>query len=140
MDNIIHPRFSRVYIFFILEHSLIKGGEYTVYNKEDIDNHIQFVYNETITGKINITSRWIILHSLLYYQFDRAIKSDIQFDMVSKAFKKLIDKYPDEFKSSKYYHIMYDFNGCTGMDIPNRIKSDDSYSYFIKTINGLLNN
>lgn len=31
----------------------------------------------------------------------------------------------DEFKRSRYYYAMYDFDGSTGFDIPSRLTKED---------------
>ena len=71
--------------------------------------------------KFDLLCRWIIFHSVLYYELDKPIVSDEMFDNNCKQLVRGIKKDPESFERSKYYHIMYDFDGSTGFDIPARL-------------------
>lgn len=75
---------------------------------------MKFVDGETTVGKINWLSRYVILHSVLYYSLSTSMVSDFEFDTEAKSLYKFITDYPEEFKMSKYYEILKDFTGCTG--------------------------
>lgn len=94
-----------------------------------------FVDNETIVGKMNILERWIIFHSILYYNLDDNIVSDQMFDMNGKQLYSLILTYSKEFKLSKYYYVMSDYEGASGFGLYERLSSGDKL-YFNKTIEG----
>lgn len=79
----------------------------------------------TVIEKINLLARWLIVHSIIYYEFDKNVVSDYVFDNNAQQFYNLIKQYPNEFKKSKYYKTMKDFNGNTGFDLYPRLKRFD---------------
>lgn len=78
--------------------------------------------------KIELLSKWIIIQSLVYYEFDFNLVADEIYDNNSKLFLKLILVYPQEFKSSKYYHILHDFKG-SGYYIYSRLTDEEAKEY-----------
>lgn len=97
---------------------------------------MKFVNNETIKGRINILSKSIIVHSLIYYVYNTSIIRDYDFDMNAKQLFNLIESHNMEFKNSKYYYALYDFDGCSGFNIPDRLSNEDRY-YFDSIISQL---
>lgn len=63
---------------------------------------------------INRRERQILLHSCIYYEIDKNIISDYQFDMWSKELVELMEAYPNEFKASEYYSEFKEFTGSSG--------------------------
>ena len=92
--------------------------------------------DEDIKGKINILSKSIIIHSLIYYIYNTSIIKDYEFDMNAKQLFNLIESHNDIFINSKYYYVLYDFDGCSGFNIPDRLSNDDR-CYFDSIINRL---
>jgi len=86
---------------------------------------MKFKKEFTPLERIVLLQKWIILHSILYYDMDRNIVSDHTFDNNGKQLVELMKAHPDELEKSKYNYIMYDFDGCTGMNIPYRISIED---------------
>lgn len=72
--------------------------------------------------KIDYAARYIIIHSIIYYELNESIISDKKFDKKASVLVKLMAKYPDELKSSKYYRAIYDFDGSTGFLLYGRLK------------------
>lgn len=74
--------------------------------------------------KLNLLCRWIIFHSILYYERDKSVVSDEMFDNNCKQLTRGIRKDPAAFKRCKWYDVMYDFDGSTGFDLPGRLNKD----------------
>lgn len=84
-----------------------------------------FWNNET---KISYLQRRIIVYSIMYYEMDESCISDSRFDAIARQLVELQRKDPESHEASQYYYAMYDFDGSTGFNIPDRLtKSDREY-------------
>ena len=74
--------------------------------------------------RCSVIQRKILLHSILYYELDKTIISDQQFD---KLCKKLLTgiKHTKDYQKSDYFYVFYDFDGSTGFDLYDRLEDDD---------------
>lgn len=72
--------------------------------------------------KVDFAARYIIVHSIIYYELDESVISDKKFDKKAAVLVKLIKKYPEEVKNSEYYRAIYDFDGSTGFHLYSRLK------------------
>lgn len=72
--------------------------------------------------KIDFAARYIILHSIIYYELNESVISDKRFDKKSALLVKLMNKYPEETRNSEYYRAIYDFDGSTGFLLYGRLK------------------
>lgn len=72
--------------------------------------------------KIDYAARYIIIHSIIYYELNESVISDKKFDKKSAILVKLMNKYPEETKNSEYYRAIYDFDGSTGFLLYGRLK------------------
>lgn len=97
---------------------------------------MSFVDNETVIGKINIYSRYIIMHSILYYNHDISLISDYQFDMIGKEAYEFFRSNIKDFMNSKYYYVMKEYEGGTGFFIYNTLSEYDK-KYFNRNIQTL---
>lgn len=62
----------------------------------------------------------------MYYEFDESCVPDSVYDGIAHQLVRLQRSVPlDEFKRSRYYYAMYDFDGSTGFDIPSRLTKED---------------
>ena len=78
--------------------------------------------------KISALQRWIIVHSILYYELDSSIVPDKQFDRNAYQLVDLQKEHPTEAQASQYWYVFHDFDGTTGFDIYDRLtKSDKDY-------------
>lgn len=64
--------------------------------------------------KIELLQRWILVHSHLYYDMNSSVIEDQMFDRNSKQLVSLQMAHHEEFKKSRYYYAMKDFDGSTG--------------------------
>lgn len=72
--------------------------------------------------KIDFAARYIILHSIIYYELNESVISDKKFDRKAALLVKLMNKYPEEVRNSEYYRAIYDFDGSTGFLLYGRLK------------------
>lgn len=82
--------------------------------------------------KIDYAARYIILHSIIYYELNESVISDKKFDKKSAALVELMKKYPEETENSEYYRAIYDFDGSTGFLLYHRLKK--SQRKYLKNI------
>ena len=76
--------------------------------------------------KISYLQRRIIVWSIMYYRMNESCVPDDVYDKVSRRLVDLQSKCSEsEFKKSRYYYAMYDFDGSTGFDIPSRLTNED---------------
>lgn len=76
----------------------------------------------TPQGKVDFAARYIIVHSIIYYELNESVISDKKFDKKAAVLVKLLNKYPEEVKNSEYYRAIYDFDGSTGFHLYSRLK------------------
>ena len=77
-------------------------------------------YLETFE-KISLLQRWIIVHSIIYYELNRNVVSDKMFDENCLQLVDMKVNYPMSYKKSEYYYCMKDFDGTTGFDLFGRL-------------------
>lgn len=78
--------------------------------------------------KIGSLQRWIIIHSILYYEMSNSIIPDKVFDANARQLVDMQTKFPEEAKESQYWYVFYDFDGSTGFDLYYRLnKKDKTY-------------
>ena len=74
--------------------------------------------------RCSVLQRKILIHSILYYELNKTILSDAEFDKMCR--KLLIGiKHTKNYHRSDYYYVFYDFDGSTGFDLYHRLEDDD---------------
>lgn len=69
--------------------------------------------------------RWIVVHSILYYEMDNSIVDDKMFDNNCRQLVKMQKDNPIEAKQTAYWYIFKDFDGTTGYDLYGRLNQND---------------
>ena len=70
--------------------------------------------------------RRIIVYSIMYYELSESCITDKDFDELSHQLVELMKSTPKEIcKKTQYWYAMYDFDGSTGLDIPDRLTDSD---------------
>lgn len=78
--------------------------------------------------RIELLQRWILVHSILYYEMDTSVVSDKKFDANAKQLVQMQKDYKDDAKLSQYWYVFNDFDGSTGFDLYDRLtKKDKAY-------------
>lgn len=75
--------------------------------------------------KIDYAARYIIIHSIIYYELHESVISDSKFDKKSAILVKLMKKYPKTTKKSPYYKAIHDFDGTTGFHLYYRLTKEE---------------
>ena len=88
--------------------------------------------------KCEFLQRYIIIHSIIYYELNKNIISDKQFDIVSKQLLKLQRK-TENYNKTQYYYVFKDFDGNTGFYIWDRLNKKDK-EYLKLLANNILQN
>lgn len=91
---------------------------------------INLTKDETFKGfskldKINYVQRQIIVHSIIYYNFDYNLISDKNYDNLCRLLMKFKEHWKGTYKKSQYYYCMEDFDGNTGFDLYYRLNKKD---------------
>lgn len=79
----------------------------------------------TIREKMDLLSRWIIVHSIIYYELNCTVVEDAKFDSNSKQLVSMIKLNPEDFSNSRWYYVMNTFDGTTGFDLFNKLCKRD---------------
>lgn len=84
---------------------------------------------DVIKELINRRRRQLTVHSFIYYQLNKNIISDHDFDRWSKELVELQEQYPELAKQCIYHDEFKDFDGSTGFDLPYHYPEfqDDAY-------------
>ena len=75
--------------------------------------------------KIETLQRWIIVHSILYYEMDNSVVEDKMFDANARQLVEMQSKFYDDAEESEYWYVFYDFDGSTGFDLYDRLNKKD---------------
>ena len=87
-----------------------------------------------IVEKIQLLQRSILINSFAYYEMNENILSDFQYDANARQLEELAERYPDEFKRSRYYKYFNDFydageHATSGFDLLERVRKNDKDLY-----------
>lgn len=74
--------------------------------------------------RIEYLQRKIILNSIAYYMFDRSPLSDRSYDELSRQLVQMQAEYND-ISETQYGYVMYDFDGTTGFDLYDKLRTED---------------
>ena len=99
------------------------------YNKMKLNLDVLPVKYWDMTTIISWLQRRIIVYSIMYYEMSESCISDKSYDELSHQLVELMNSNPQEvLEQTTYWYAMYDFDGSTGFDIPDRLtKSDRDY-------------
>ena len=84
----------------------------------------------TTATKIQLLQGWIIVHSILYYEFDMNIVDDRTYDMNEVQLAKMMRDNPKEARKSRYAYAFKGFDGSTGYDIPKKLTVADRNRFY----------
>ena len=75
---------------------------------------------------INYLQRKIILNSIAYYKYDKSFLEDSYFDSISRQLVDMQKNFTENIETeTEYGYMMYDFDGSTGFDLPDRLSPGD---------------
>lgn len=79
----------------------------------------------TLETKLDLLARWIIVHSIIYYELDKSIVPDSMFDSNSRQFVVLVDNNSSVLKNTRYGYVMKGFDGSSGFDLYSKLRAAD---------------
>lgn len=86
-----------------------------------------------IQERINFLQRYIIVHSYIYYELDKNIISDREYDAKAKELAKYQNDYPELWRKSEYYkQFGDDYTGATGFTLYHDL--DDYQKEIVRSI------
>lgn len=91
----------------------------------------------TNTMKMDSLQRWILIHSIIYYEMDRSLVTDKVFDDNCRQLVGLIESDPESHKKTDLYYVFNDFDGSTGFDLYHRLNRVDKRRYKNEAINAV---
>ena len=87
--------------------------------------------------RIETLQRWVLIHSILYYEMNESLVTDQEFDKHAKLLVEMQKEHKASAKKSQYWYVFHDFDGTTGFDLPHRL-SDTDKEYLFKIANHVL--
>lgn len=76
--------------------------------------------------KLNRLERLVLIHSIIYYEFDENVITDEQYNKLSRLTAKKVAQYKDtKLKKTMYGYAFKDFDGSTGFDLLFKLKEED---------------
>lgn len=80
----------------------------------------------TDVQKANLLQRWIIVHSILYYEHNTNIVTDLKYSENCVQLVKLQKSMSiTDLEKTRYYYCFYDFDGSTGFHLFKRLNKKD---------------
>lgn len=87
---------------------------------------MKFAEDMTSKQKVEALQRYILVHSMLYYDMDTSVISDKKFDKAARLLADKIQRFgPKKIASTQYGYVFKDFDGSTGFDLPDRLTEED---------------
>ncbi len=75
--------------------------------------------------RIELLQRWIIVHSILYYELSDSIIEDRVFDANARQLVQMQNDFKEEAEESEYWYVFYDFDANTGFHLYDRLNKKD---------------
>jgi len=75
--------------------------------------------------KMELLEKWIIVHSIIYYELNGNVVKDSVFDYNAKQLVYMIATDITSFEQTRWFYAMKDFDGNTGFDLYTRLNMDD---------------
>lgn len=82
-----------------------------------------------ILDRINWWQRWILINSIIYYEYDYNMCTDREYDDTSRKLVELMSSNIELAKTSNLWYIYSTFDGTTGFDLYHNLTDSDK-EYF----------
>ena len=85
----------------------------------------------TNVDKLNRLQRMVLLHSIIYYEFDESVITDDYYNKLARLLARKVKQYKDKpiFKDTMYWYVFEDYtDGSSGYYLLRRLKTKD-YKY-----------
>jgi NAD-dependent DNA ligase len=86
------------------------------------------IFSQPFTTKeqIELLQRSILVNAFAYYEMDKNILADYQYDKNALQLEALKNEHPDIFRKSRYYKYFTDFEPGTGFDLVAKVSRSKS--------------
>lgn len=88
--------------------------------------------------KIDLLAKWILVHSIIYYELNTSLVADFNYDSNGKQLAQLIKTNRMEAIKAKWWYVIKDYEGSTGFDLINKL-SPKHYKELVGLANYLVN-
>lgn len=89
----------------------------------------------SITDQLDWLCRKIIIHSIIYYDYNTNIISDPDYDKLARQLEKLVNENRDKISSCYYYECLKDYTAATGFDLKDRL--EDEHRKYLEHLAGM---
>jgi NAD-dependent DNA ligase len=85
---------------------------------------------------MSLLEQWILVHGYIYYNLDENVVDDRTYDMNAQQLIKLIKRYPNVVRYSKYGYIFKNFEGSSAFNLIRKLKPEhhrliSEHAYFV---------
>lgn len=94
---------------------------YQIFKKE---LGMNFPETFSVTERIDLLERWIIVTSYIYYELDDCVISDHTYNRNTQMLLDYIRTNPEAFERSRYYEYFKDFQSGTGYDLYYKLSDE----------------
>ena len=91
--------------------------------------------NLSITDQLDWLCRKIIIHSIIYYDYNTNIISDPDYDKLARQLERLVNENRDEINNCYYYECLKDYTAATGFDLKDRL--EDKHRKYLEHLAGM---
>lgn len=91
--------------------------------------------NLSITEQLDWLCRKIIIHSIIYYDYNTNIISDPDYDKLARQLERLVNENRDKINSCYYYECLKDYTAATGFDLKDRL--EDGHRKYLEHLAGM---
>lgn len=91
--------------------------------------------NLSITDQLDWLCRKIIIHSMIYYDYNTNIISDQDYDKLARQLEQLVNENRDKISNCYYYECLKDYTAATGFDLKDRL--EDKHRKYLEHLAGM---
>lgn len=91
--------------------------------------------NLSITDRLDWLCRKIIIHSIIYYDYNTNIISDPDYDKLARQLERLVNENRDKISNCYYYECLKDYTAATGFDLKDRL--EDEHRKYLEHLAGM---
>jgi hypothetical protein len=89
--------------------------------------------------QIELLQKWILVHSIIYYELNTTLVSDQVYDNNGKQLLQLMKTHPEVTKVTRWAYAFKGYDANTGYDLYSKLYSSDKielYNIAQRLING----
>ena len=91
--------------------------------------------NLSMTDQLDWLCRKIIIHSIIYYDYNTNIISDPDYDKLARQLEWLVNENKDKISKCCYYECLKDYTAATGFDLKDRL--EDEHMKYLERLAGM---